>query len=422
MGNIAQQFATAFRDFVTDGVASSGPHDPIKEEVRAIGPLIEAALGVVSLSSVDVIKDTRANLGADLAHPVDAVALVYGDATDANNDLYIKVGASGSGSWTLTTILHGIIGSLFEEALALAEGFADDAAAQRTLATEQATLAENWAQSILTAEGGQIVTQLTDPVPANGTVEVLLTPQGSQVWQVVSGAWSFVDWLHRAPDTEITTSIPNAATALTNIRLVPFRIRRTTILNRVDITITTAATNATLFEVGIYSESYARLATAGVREATPVGRQTITFPDTAVNPGVYFFGIATNSAQLQIAVNDYAGGQTATNAFPLPSTAASPALTAQAPSVTMKEKGLPPVVWDRPQPAPAVGPEHRNIQHGRVSRWRCHLRRQNDRTPRCAYHRRRHLRSDRQWWQDLRPDQQNDTPCLQRSYRYGDMD
>ena len=39
------------------------------------------------------------------------------------------------------------------------------------------------------------VLTLTDPVPENGTVEVLLVDAGSQVWQVVSGAWSFVDWL-----------------------------------------------------------------------------------------------------------------------------------------------------------------------------------------------------------------------------------
>lgn len=126
MGNIASQFATAFRDFVTDGVASSGPHEVIKAEVRAIGPLIEAALGVVSLGSADVIKDTRANLNADLAHPADAVALVYADATDANNDFYIKVGASGTGSWALTTILHDVIATAAAPALALAEEWAEN--------------------------------------------------------------------------------------------------------------------------------------------------------------------------------------------------------------------------------------------------------------------------------------------------------
>lgn len=56
--------------------------------------------------------DTRANLNADLAHAAGAVGLVYADATDANNDLYIKLGSSGSGSWTLTTAFHDVISGL----------------------------------------------------------------------------------------------------------------------------------------------------------------------------------------------------------------------------------------------------------------------------------------------------------------------
>lgn len=115
MGTIASQFATAFRDFVTDGVSSSGPQDVIKEEVRAIGPMIESAISSAALGAlVDVIKDTRANLNADLAHAANSVALVYADTTDANNDLYIKVGGSGSGSWTLTSALHDVIANLSE--------------------------------------------------------------------------------------------------------------------------------------------------------------------------------------------------------------------------------------------------------------------------------------------------------------------
>jgi len=130
MGNIASQFATAFRDFVTEGVASSGPHDVIKEEVRAIGPIIESAIGNAGLGAlVDVVKATRSDLNADLAHPADTVALVYADATAANNDLYIKVGASGSGSWTLTTILHDIVEVLAAPQITLAAAEADRAEA-----------------------------------------------------------------------------------------------------------------------------------------------------------------------------------------------------------------------------------------------------------------------------------------------------
>lgn len=137
MGTIASQFATAFRDFAANGIASSGAHEVNKEDVRAIGPLIEAALGAVSLASVDVLKDTRANLNADLAHPADAVALVYADATDANNELYIKVGASGSGSWNSSNILHSILSSLAASEL---QPIADEATAAKE-AAEAALLA-----------------------------------------------------------------------------------------------------------------------------------------------------------------------------------------------------------------------------------------------------------------------------------------
>lgn len=129
MGSIAAQFASVYRDYITDGVPASGPNDPVKADIRAIGPTIEAALGTLSLGSVSVTKDTRAHLNADLAHAADTVALVYADGTDANNDLYVKVGASGSGSWTLTGILHLAISGLTSPAVTAAAASAAAAAA-----------------------------------------------------------------------------------------------------------------------------------------------------------------------------------------------------------------------------------------------------------------------------------------------------
>jgi len=131
MGSIVTQFASVYRDYITDGVPASGPHDPVKSEIRAIGATIENALGTLSLGSVSVTKDTRAHLNADLAHAADTVALVYADATDANNDIYVKVGSSGSGSWTLTGILHLAIGGL-------AQPYVDDAQAAAAAAAAAA--------------------------------------------------------------------------------------------------------------------------------------------------------------------------------------------------------------------------------------------------------------------------------------------
>ncbi|WP_354192827.1 SGNH/GDSL hydrolase family protein [Aquamicrobium terrae] len=45
MGQIADAFRHAFRDFVTDGVPASGKNNPAKSEIRPIGQMIEQAIG-----------------------------------------------------------------------------------------------------------------------------------------------------------------------------------------------------------------------------------------------------------------------------------------------------------------------------------------------------------------------------------------
>lgn len=69
-----------------------------------------AQLALASL--VSVVYATRAELGADLAHDADTVAMVYDDATAANNDLYVKTGAAGAGAWTLTGIMAVLVENL----------------------------------------------------------------------------------------------------------------------------------------------------------------------------------------------------------------------------------------------------------------------------------------------------------------------
>lgn len=126
MGTITDSIAAAFRDFVSDGVPSSGLHEPIKADIRALGPLIETAIGNAGLGAlVSVTKTTKALLDADLAHAADTVALVYADATDANNDLYVKTGASGAGAWTLTSVLHAAVAALFADPLQQAQSWAE---------------------------------------------------------------------------------------------------------------------------------------------------------------------------------------------------------------------------------------------------------------------------------------------------------
>jgi len=132
MGTIADIFESVWRDYVTEGVPSSGENLPNKAEIRPIGALIEQALASSVLGAVDVAYATRAALDADLAHAAGATALVYADATDANNDLYVKTGAAGAGSWTLTSAFHNAIALL-------AQPYVDDAATEANRAEAAAT-------------------------------------------------------------------------------------------------------------------------------------------------------------------------------------------------------------------------------------------------------------------------------------------
>lgn len=60
------------------------------------------ALSVVGSSGV-IGYATRAAMDADLAHAAGTVGYVIADSTPANNGVYLKVGASGSGSWTASS-------------------------------------------------------------------------------------------------------------------------------------------------------------------------------------------------------------------------------------------------------------------------------------------------------------------------------
>jgi hypothetical protein len=60
----------------------------------------------VSLNAISVAQSsgtigfaTKALMDADLAHDANTVALVTNDETPANNGSYLKIGASGAGSW-----------------------------------------------------------------------------------------------------------------------------------------------------------------------------------------------------------------------------------------------------------------------------------------------------------------------------------
>ena len=130
----------AFRAYATDGVPGSGEHEPDKAEIYAAHALVKDAIDLVAASiAIGYIPfATKAALDADLAYDANTGAIVWGDGTAANNAVYKKSGASGSGSWTKISELEDVLASFAaaaaaavvdaEAAATAAEGFADDAA------------------------------------------------------------------------------------------------------------------------------------------------------------------------------------------------------------------------------------------------------------------------------------------------------
>ncbi|RWO08239.1 hypothetical protein [Mesorhizobium sp.] len=103
--------ATVWRDFVTDGVPSSGTNKTRKHDVRQWGAYLES-LANLSFTNGKVYA-TKAAMDADLVPAANTSAIVSGNG--ANDGLYMKVGATGVGSWTRlldfvpgTQIVHAV--------------------------------------------------------------------------------------------------------------------------------------------------------------------------------------------------------------------------------------------------------------------------------------------------------------------------
>ncbi len=86
------------RDYVTDGVPSSGPHEIRKPDLRAWGAWVEQSIATFT-NNGGFIYATRDALENDLSKDANTLAWVINDVVVANNAIYRKLGPSGSGSW-----------------------------------------------------------------------------------------------------------------------------------------------------------------------------------------------------------------------------------------------------------------------------------------------------------------------------------
>lgn len=98
---------TIWRDFNTAGIPASGKKKPTKSKIREWGTYLESLTTAAQYGNT-VWFATKSALNADLAHALGVPAIVYADTTAANNGIYIKAGASGTGSWgQIITYLPG---------------------------------------------------------------------------------------------------------------------------------------------------------------------------------------------------------------------------------------------------------------------------------------------------------------------------
>jgi hypothetical protein len=164
-------------------VYAPGTSTPNKADIVRLFGLIESILGSAVnglLVGSAVVYQTRSALFANLARPDGSLGVVYGDSTSSYNGYYAKSGASGSGSWSLTSLalpstfgadLAGVIGGL----AALSSEVAVARAGSATLADrlnvildaafDQSDNVLNYLSGVISGQGGNIAS-VTDEVTA----------------------------------------------------------------------------------------------------------------------------------------------------------------------------------------------------------------------------------------------------------------
>lgn len=104
MGAIKTAADAAWRDYTIEGVASSGPHEPRKSDIRAVMDEVDTAIAN-TVANASFIFATKAALDATLTHPENTMAQVQGDPDSLKDGVYRKSGASGAGSWVYVSEL-----------------------------------------------------------------------------------------------------------------------------------------------------------------------------------------------------------------------------------------------------------------------------------------------------------------------------
>jgi len=109
---------------------------------------------------------------------------------------------------------------------------------------------------------------------------------------------------------------------ITDSRLVAFEIERDTEVNRIRGYVA-AKENGKLMEVAIYNSLFGKIVSTERREVPEIGEFEFALPYTILKRGTYYYTIVTNSVVAKFGINQFHGGLTTVNSFPLPTTLSS---------------------------------------------------------------------------------------------------
>lgn len=128
-------FAAANGTYVLSAVSADGTYSvpPVTVQIFDLQLVANALAAGTVAGMVSKTKATQALLYADLAAADGSLGLVYADGTAINNDIYVKVGASGAGSWSSPT---GLFVTATVDARAAATAAAAAASATQPLFTQ----------------------------------------------------------------------------------------------------------------------------------------------------------------------------------------------------------------------------------------------------------------------------------------------
>jgi len=115
MGEITDRFLSAWRYWNTDGVPASGAHQPSKEEIQAIGAVLEAVIGTAVGGLLRF--ETKALMDADETRDDGTLAYVWNDTTPENNAIYQWDGSD----WVVADWYYDSIASIVQPLVDAAE-------------------------------------------------------------------------------------------------------------------------------------------------------------------------------------------------------------------------------------------------------------------------------------------------------------